>query len=49
MVSERHIKAYEADADPEPMPHKDRYATQDRAGLLGPRPARFDARDLSLR
>ena len=28
IVSERHIKAYEPDADPEPMPHKDRYATQ---------------------
>ena len=28
IVSERHIKVYEADADPEPMPHKDRYATQ---------------------
>jgi hypothetical protein len=28
VVSERHVKAYEADADPLPQPHKDRYATQ---------------------
>jgi hypothetical protein len=28
MVSERHIKGYEPNAVPRPMPHKDRYATQ---------------------
>jgi hypothetical protein len=27
-VSERHIQAYELDADPEPDPHKDRYPSQ---------------------
>jgi hypothetical protein len=28
VVSERHIKAYGADADPEPLAHKDRFATE---------------------
>src|SRR6185437_6789212 len=28
VISERHIKAYEADAVPNPMPHKDRLATE---------------------
>jgi hypothetical protein len=28
VISERHIKGYEANAAPKPMPHKDRYATQ---------------------
>src|SRR5262245_28067518 len=27
VISERHIKAYEADAVPYPLPHKDRFAT----------------------
>ena len=32
-LSERHIKAYDADAPPEPLPHKDRYASQASVGL----------------
>jgi hypothetical protein len=28
VISERHIKMYEPGADPNPMPHKDRFATQ---------------------
>jgi hypothetical protein len=32
-LSERHIKAYEPDADPNPQPHKDRYASQVSVGL----------------
>lgn len=32
-LSERHIKAYDADAPPEPIPHKDRYASQVSIGL----------------
>jgi hypothetical protein len=33
VVSERHIKAYDADADPLPQPHKDRFATQVAVGF----------------
>jgi hypothetical protein len=33
VVSERHIKAYEADADPKPLAHKDRFATQVAVGF----------------
>jgi hypothetical protein len=32
-LSERHIKAYDADADPEPPAHKDRFASQVSMGL----------------
>lgn len=32
-LSERHIKAYDADAPAEPTPHKDRYASQVSVGL----------------
>ncbi len=32
-LSERHIKVYDDDADPEPQPHKDRYASQVAMGL----------------
>jgi hypothetical protein len=32
-LSERHIKAYDSDAPPEPIPHKDRYASQVSIGL----------------
>jgi len=32
-LSERHIKAYEANADPRPQPHKDRYASQVSVGF----------------
>ena len=32
-LSERHIKAYDADAPAEPLPHKDRYASQASVGL----------------
>jgi hypothetical protein len=32
-LSERHIKAYEDDADPEPVAHKDRFASQVSMGL----------------
>jgi hypothetical protein len=32
-LSERHIKAYDADAPPDPKPHKDRYASQASIGL----------------
>ncbi|MBW8059347.1 MAG: hypothetical protein FVQ78_03250 [Solirubrobacterales bacterium] len=32
-LSERHIKAYDEDAPPEPIPHKDRYASQVSIGL----------------
>ena len=32
-LSERHIKAYTADAPPDPTPHKDRYASQVSVGL----------------
>jgi len=32
-LSERHIKVYDDDADPEPQPHKDRYASQVAVGL----------------
>ncbi|HEX2039064.1 MAG TPA: hypothetical protein VHF47_04935 [Acidimicrobiales bacterium] len=32
-LSERHIKAYEADADPDPVAHKDRFASQVSMGL----------------
>jgi hypothetical protein len=32
-LSERHIKAYDADANPEPPAHKDRYASQVSVGL----------------
>jgi hypothetical protein len=32
-LSERHIKAYDDDAPPEPIPHKDRYASQVSIGL----------------
>lgn len=32
-LSERHIKAYDPDADPEPPAHKDRYASQVSMGL----------------
>ncbi len=33
VVSERHIKAYDADANPYPLPHKDRYASQISVGF----------------
>jgi hypothetical protein len=33
VLSERHIKAYEADADSEPLAHKDRYASQISVGI----------------
>lgn len=33
VLSERHIKAYEADADPHPLAHKDRYASEISVGL----------------
>jgi hypothetical protein len=33
VLSERHIKAYEADANPEPTAHKDRYPSQVSVGL----------------
>jgi hypothetical protein len=33
VISERHIKAYEADADPYPLAHKDRLATQIAVGF----------------
>jgi hypothetical protein len=33
VLSERHIKAYESDADPNPLAHKDRYASQISVGL----------------
>jgi hypothetical protein len=33
VISERHIKAYEADADPYPLAHKDRLATQVAVGF----------------
>jgi hypothetical protein len=33
VLSERHIKAYEADANPEPTAHKDRYPSQISIGL----------------
>jgi hypothetical protein len=33
VLSERHIKAYEANADPNPQPHKDRYASQVSVGF----------------
>lgn len=33
VLSERHIKAYDADADPAPLAHKDRYASQVSVGL----------------
>jgi hypothetical protein len=33
MISERHIKAYEADADPYPLAHKDRHATEVAVGF----------------
>ena len=32
-LSERHIKAYDSDAPAEPLPHKDRYASQASVGL----------------
>jgi hypothetical protein len=32
-LSERHLKVYEADADPEPVAHKDRFASQISVGL----------------
>jgi hypothetical protein len=32
-LSERHIKAYAADADPDPVPHKDRLASQVAVGI----------------
>lgn len=32
-LSERHIKAYDGDAPPDPIPHKDRYASQVSVGL----------------
>jgi hypothetical protein len=32
-LSERHIKAYESDADPDPIAHKDRFASQVSMGL----------------
>jgi hypothetical protein len=32
-LSERHIKAYDPEAPPEPLPHKDRYASQASVGL----------------
>jgi hypothetical protein len=32
-LSERHIKAYDHDAPPEPVPHKDRYASQVSIGV----------------
>jgi hypothetical protein len=32
-LSERHIKAYNADADPEPLPHKDRFSSQISVGI----------------
>lgn len=32
-LSERHVKAYDADAPAEPVPHKDRYASQASVGL----------------
>jgi hypothetical protein len=32
-LSERHIKAYESNADPNPQPHKDRYASQVSVGF----------------
>lgn len=33
VLSERHIKSYEADADPDPVAHKDRYPSQVSVGL----------------
>lgn len=33
VLSERHVKAYNADADPRPLAHKDRYASQISVGL----------------
>ena len=33
VISERHIKAYDADAQPHPNAHKDRYASQISVGL----------------
>lgn len=33
VISERHIKSYEKDADPNPMPHKDRFATEFAVGF----------------
>lgn len=33
VLSERHIKAYDPDADPAPLAHKDRYASQVSVGL----------------
>jgi hypothetical protein len=32
-LSERHIKAYDAEAPPEPVPHEDRFASQASVGL----------------
>lgn len=32
-LSERHVKMYQADADPHPRPHKDRYASQVAVGI----------------
>jgi hypothetical protein len=33
VLSERHIKVYEPDAEPEPQPHKDRYASEISVGI----------------
>ncbi len=33
VLSERHIKTYEGDADPNPLPHKDRFASQVSVGF----------------
>lgn len=33
VLSERHIKAYQADAEPEPLAHKDRFASQISVGI----------------
>ena len=40
VISERHVKAYEPDAAPHPMPHKDRLATELSVGLTIRNPGR---------